>query len=291
MPERSPTETPFAFFGTPWVARATLSALLDAGYRPEVVVTSPDAAKGRGLEVLPCDANILAAEAGIPFLTPSEFDDDFVRELAAHGCEYALVVAYGKILPQKVLDLFPKGVLNVHYSLLPKYRGAAPVEHAILNGETETGVTIQRMVRKMDAGDIVAQRSAKIESDDTARELRSKLVQIGSELLIETLPAYLGGSATLTPQDESAVTFAPKLRKEDGLLSLHDDPEENWTKYRALCQSPGVFFYAKKGSKRIRVKILDAVFYRGVFMAKNIVPESRSAQEYSVLLRNGWEVE
>lgn len=286
-----PNQVPFAFFGTPWVARATLAALLDAGYVPAVVVTSPDAAKGRGLEVLPCEANLLATERGIPTLTPSALDDRFISELQSFGCEYGIVVAYGKILPQGVLDLFPKDVLNIHYSLLPKYRGASPVESALLNGETSTGVTIQHMVLKMDAGDIVAQRTVPIESDETVVELRPKLTQIGSDLLIETIPSYLSGSAMLTPQDESSVTYAPKFRKEDGLISLHADPEENWRKYRAFAESPGTFFYARKGDKRIRVKILAATFYRGVFSVTNIIPESKASQDYAVLFRNGWRAE
>jgi methionyl-tRNA formyltransferase len=286
-----PNQIPFAFFGTPWVARATLSALLDSGYVPQVVVTSPDAAKGRGLEVLPCEAKALAVERGLPVLMPHRLDESFADELARYGCRYAIVAAYGKILPQRVLDLFPMGVLNVHYSLLPKYRGASPVEQALLHGDTETGVTIQRMVLKMDAGDIVTQKSVTIDSKETIRELRSRLVQLGSELLIDMLPDYLAGTAPVTPQDESGVTIAPKISKEEGRISLHGNPEENWKKFRAYCESPGTYFYAKKGDKRIRVKITDAIFVDGVFMIKTIVPESKTAQDYSMLMRNGWEAE
>ena len=239
----------------------------------------------------PSETKELALERKLPGITPERLDAAFLEELARYGCQYAIVVAYGKILPQSILDLFPMGVLNVHYSLLPKYRGASPVEQALLNGETETGVTIQRMVLKMDAGDIVTQQSIAIDPDETIRELRPKLVQLGSELLINTLPDYLAGTAPVTPQDESAVTTAPKIRKQDGCLSLKDDPEENWRKYRAYAESPGTFFYAKKGDKSIRVKILDAVFFEGAFMVRNIVPESKATQDFALLIKNGWEAE
>lgn len=281
----------FAFFGTPYVARDTLALLIEAGYVPSVVVTSPDVARGRGLALAPAETKTLAESHGIPILTPDRLDSGFLSELASYGCEYAIVVAYGKLLPQAVISAFPLGVLNIHYSLLPKYRGASPVESALLNGEIETGVTIQRMVLKMDAGDMLAQRATAIEQQETTRELRERLIRMGAELLIEVLPSYISGTASLTPQDESQATFAPKIAKEEGCLSLKDNAETNWRTYRAFSESPGTFFYANREGKRIRVKILSASKQHDSFIVERIVPESKSEQDFASLARAGWVAE
>jgi len=282
---------PFAFFGTPYVARDTLSLLLEAGYVPSVVVTSPDAPRGRGLELTPSETRVLAEAEGIPVLAPEKLDAAFLNELSSYGVQYAIVVAYGKLLPQEVIDAFPLGLLNVHYSLLPKYRGASPVEAVLLSGEEETGVTIQRLVFRMDAGDILAQRATKIEPDETTWELRERLIRLGAELLIETLPAFISGAVTLVSQDESRATFARKIAKEEGLLSPKDDPDINWKKYRAFRESPGTYFYAVKGDKRIRVKVLKASRKGDMFVIERIIPESKSEQDYSMLAHAGWVAE
>ncbi|HEY0010318.1 MAG TPA: methionyl-tRNA formyltransferase [Candidatus Paceibacterota bacterium] len=284
----SATTIPFAFFGTPYIARDTLAALITAGYVPSVVVTSPDARRGRGMELTPCVTKELALAAGIPVLTPENLDDAFLAELQAYGCAYAVVVAYGKILPATALEAFPQGVLNVHYSLLPKYRGASPVETALLSGETETGVTVQRMVLKMDAGDILAQRAVPIDPDETIRELRPRLVAVGAELLLEVLPFFLEGAAVAVPQDESQATYARKIDKKDGCLSLKDDSKTNWQKYRAFAESPGTYFYAEKGDQRIRVRIEKASYIESIFTIERIVPESKASQDFAMLVRNGW---
>lgn len=286
-----PGTAKFAFFGTPYVARDTLAMLIEAGYVPSVVVTSPDAARGRGLALAPAETKTLAESQGIPVLSPTRLDADFLSEISTYGCEYAIVVAYGKLLPQALIDAFPLGVLNIHYSLLPKYRGASPVESALLHGETETGVTIQRMVLRMDAGDILAQRVTPISEEETTLELRARLIQLGAELLIETLPLFTAGTDALIPQDESQATFAGKIAKEEGLISLKDDPLTNWHKYRAYNESPGTFFYAVKGNKRIRVKILKASRKGDMFIIERIIPESKSEQDFTLLARNGWGVE
>lgn len=221
-------------------------------------------------------------------LSPPVLDEEFVQALAAYGCRYAIVVAYGKILPQSVIDLFPLGVLNVHYSLLPKYRGASPVEAALLAGDPETGVTIQRMAFKMDAGDILAQAQEPIAHEDTIRELRPRLIALGSDLLIKTLPSFVNGTATYTPQDPAAATFARKIPKEAGELSLDTVGEANWRKYRAYLESPGTYFYAKKGDRRIRVKVAAAAFVDGTFVIERVIPEGKTEQPFSWLVQNDW---
>lgn len=282
-------KVPFAYFGTPYVARDTLAALVDAGYVPAVVVTSPDAPRGRGMDVTPCETKAWALEHAIPVRTPEKLDDAFIAELSSFGCEYGIAVAYGKIVPQTLLDAFPKGVLNVHYSLLPKYRGASPTEAALWNGDTVTGVTIQQMALALDAGDILAQRELIIEPNDTTITLRPKLITLGSELLIETLPSFIEGTIERVPQDEALATRAPKIRKDQGHLDLSADPLRNWHTYRALRESPGTYFFAEKEGKRIRIKITDAVYENDAFVIKRIVPEGKTEQDFSWLAQTGWQ--
>jgi methionyl-tRNA formyltransferase len=278
----------FAYFGTPYVARDTLARLVEAGFVPEVVITSPDAPRGRGLTLTPCETKVWAEEHDIPVLTPEALDDVFLEQLSGYGCSYAVVVAYGKIVPQTLLDLFPKGVINVHYSLLPKYRGASPVETALRNGDQRTGVTLQKMVYKLDAGDIIAQEEMEIVSDDTTLTLRPRLIELGADLLIRTLPEYLEGTITPVPQDEAAVTRAPKIRKEEGELELGGDQKLLWNTYRALRESPGSYFFAEKDGKRIRVKVTDASFVDGTFVLRKIVPEGKEEQDATWLSAAGW---
>jgi methionyl-tRNA formyltransferase len=278
----------FAYFGTPYVARDTLVALVDAGYVPAVVITSPDAPRGRGMTLTPCETKSWALEHDIPVLAPATLDNAFIAELASYGCEYGIAVAYGKIVPQSLLDSFPKGILNVHYSLLPMYRGASPVEAALWNGDAVTGVTIQQMAFELDAGDVLAQEEVAIAPDDTTLTLRPKLITAGAELLIKTLSSFIDGTVTRIPQDGARATRAPKIKKEQGLLDLAADPHKNWNTYRALRESPGTYFFAEKGGTRIRVKITDAAYKNGCFGVMRIVPEGKAEQDFSYLEQAGW---
>jgi methionyl-tRNA formyltransferase len=279
-----PSSPRFAFFGTPYVARDTLARLADHGFIPAVVITSPDAHQGRGLMLTPTPAKAWAAEHGIPVMTPETLTKEIVADIKEHGGEYALVVAYGKIFPQMLIHAFPKGVLNIHYSLLPKYRGASPVEAALLHGETVTGVSIQEMVKQLDAGDILATREVAIDPDDTTRTLRPRLIVEGAELLIETLPAFLAGAATFTPQDASKATTCGKIAKEEGELDFPGDAQVNWNKYRAYAESPGTYFYMVREGKPFRVKVKTAEFKHGQFTPLRVVPEGKNEMDYAALL-------
>ena len=261
----------FAFFGTPTVASETLAYLLAHGFTPTVVVTAPDAPRGRGLVLTPSPTHTLAHEHHLPVLTPQTLTADAQEMIAAYACDYALVVAYGKIFPESLIASFPKGVLNVHYSLLPKYRGATPLETALLSGEHDTGVTIQKMVKELDAGDIIAQEATPIAPEETARELRPRLITMGAQLLVATLPAYLRGDLTPTPQDPTQATRAHKLKKEDGLLSLEAPAQENWHKYRAYADSIGTYFL--HNGKRI--KITNAEYVQDTFRILRVIPEGK----------------
>lgn len=283
------TKSSFVYFGTPYVARDTLAALVEAGYVPSVVVTSPDAVRGRGLELTPCETKTWAREHNLPVLSPEKLDEECIAQLSSYGCEFGIAVAYGKIIPQALIDAFPKGILNVHYSLLPKYRGASPVEAALWNGDTVTGVTIQQMAFALDAGDVLAQEELSIEPNDTTLTLRPKLITRGAELLISTLPAFLDGTIARMPQNEALATRAPKIRKDQGQLDLWADAQMNWNTYRALRESPGTYFFAQKDDKRIRIKITDAAYADGVFRVLRIIPEGKSEQDFSWLAQAGWQ--
>lgn len=266
----------FIYFSTPYVGRDTLAYLLAHGYRPEAVVTSPDAPRGRGYVMTPSETKALALEHAIPVLTPEKIDAEAIGAIAAYGCEYAIVVAYGKILPQELIDIFPLGLINVHYSLLPKYRGASPVESALLNGDTVTGVALQKLVRELDAGDILAIKEVAIEPYETTRELRPRLVQIGAELLVEILPKFEAGELSLTPQNAADATRARKIKKEEGELDLAGDASLNWRKYRAFAEGPGTYFF--KDGKRI--KIVKAAYKNDAFVVERVIPEGKPETDY-----------
>jgi methionyl-tRNA formyltransferase len=266
----------FVFFGTPEVASETLAYLLEHGFIPKLVVTSPDAPRGRGLVLTPSPVKTLALEKGLQVITPATLDELTLKEIQACDCAYALVVAYGKIFPESFIQAFRQGVINVHYSLLPKYRGATPLETALLMGEKETGVTIQKMVRELDAGDIIAQEITAIGDTETARELRPRLIRMGAELLVEALPKYLSGEITPQVQDSSLATRAYKIKKEDGELDLTAAGEANWNKYRAYADSIGTFFF-EDGK---RMKITAASLKKGTFTVERVIPEGKTEREY-----------
>lgn len=266
----------FVFFGTPNVASETLATLIANNFIPAVVVTSPDAPRGRGLVLTPSETKTLALAHNIPVLTPEKLDAEAIVAIQSYGCDYALVVAYGKIFPEVLINAFPKGVLNIHYSLLPKYRGATPLESALLAGEIETGVTIQKMTKEIDAGDILAQEKTVIAPDETARELRPRLISMGAELLVKTLSSFLEGTITPVVQDASLATRAYKIKKEDGLLNLNVTAEENWKKYRAYADSIGTYFF--EDNKRI--KITSAEFAKGEFRVLRVIPEGKHEMAY-----------
>lgn len=275
----------FAYFGTPYVASDTLAYLLEHGYRPSVVITSPDAPRGRGMALTPCEAKVVAQANGIPVITPTKITEEVVAEVASYGCDYGIVVAYGKILPESLIQSFPKGLINVHYSLLPKYRGASPVESALRNGESVTGVAIQQLVYQLDAGDILASVEVPIEQNETTRELRPRLVAIGAELLVSLLPSFENGTAVPIPQDHALATHSRKILKSEGELNLEDDARENWNTYRALAESPGTYFFADRHGKRVRVKILTASFNGTVFTPDRVIPEGKKEMSYKDFLK------
>ena len=203
------------FMGTPDFAAASLKRLYESGHDVAAVFTQPDKPKNRGLRLAPSPVKELAAARGTPVCQPQSLrDGEAERVLREIKPDVIAVVAYGRILPQAVLDIPPLGCVNIHASILPRLRGAAPVQWAVLNGDTETGVTSMYMAPELDAGDIIFVKKTPIGEEETAGELYARLAEMGGELLIETLDAIEQGTAPRIPQDHALATYAPPITKE-----------------------------------------------------------------------------
>ena len=233
------------FMGTPELAAASLSALLrEPAFELAAVVTQPDRPKGRDLKLQPSPVKQLARAAGLPVLQPLKArDESFLVTLRELQPELIAVAAFGQILPAPLLALPRLGCLNVHTSLLPKYRGASPIQSAILNGDPETGVTIMKMDVGLDTGDILTQRVTPIFPTDDAATLHDRLAQLGAELLVETIPAYAAGKIPPQPQDASRATHVAKIKKEDGGIDWSQPAAAIWNRIRAFTPWPGAFTY------------------------------------------------
>ena len=209
------------FFGTPGFAVPTLSALLASAQQVVGVVTQPDKPRGRGQQVTDAPVKALAAERGIRVLQPERLKrEDFEADFSALHADLGVVAAYGKILPQWLLDAVPRGMINVHASLLPKYRGAAPVHRAVINGDGETGVTIMRVVKALDAGPMMARVVRAIGVDESSDVVERDLAALGAELLVSVVDAMAVGDVEEVPQDDAQATYAPRLTKDEGLLDF-----------------------------------------------------------------------
>ncbi|MBP9821579.1 MAG: methionyl-tRNA formyltransferase [Candidatus Pacebacteria bacterium] len=264
------------FFGTPDVAVTTLSALCDAGYVPVVVVTAPDRRQGRGMRLTASPVKEYALEKGIPILQPEKLDDEFILSLKPYALDLAIVIAYGKILSEPLINLPRLGTINIHYSLLPRWRGASPIESAILAGDTETGIAIQQMVYELDAGPILQQSTTEIDRNETAPELRTRLGDMGAELLVEIMPELLAGTKVAVPQSGES-THAKKIQKSHGFLDIkQDDDKIMYNKYRAYAEWPRTFFN-QHGKRYI---ITAAHFEKRKFMIDRVIPEGESERKW-----------
>lgn len=231
------------FMGTPELAAASLRALLrEPTFHLVAAVTQPDRPKGRDLKLQPSPVKQLAVDAGLPVLQPVKArEEPFIAELRALRPDLIAVAAFGQILPQAILGLPRLGCLNVHTSLLPKYRGASPIQAALLNGDPETGVTIMRMDAGLDTGDILSQRATPIRDEDNASTLHDRLAQLGADLLIATIRDYAAGNLQPRPQQHELATQVPKIKKEDGRIDWHQPARAIWNRIRAFTPWPGAF--------------------------------------------------
>lgn len=230
------------FFGTSKFAVSALKRLKGAGYSVEAVVTQPDRKGGRHLQILPSPVKNEAEKISAPIHQPHDITErSFIEKIRSYGADFFAVVGFGNILTKELLDIPKFCSLNIHASLLPKYRGAAPVRWAVANGEKATGVTIIRMNEEMDAGDIVLQKEAKIAPDETSVSLDDRLAKLGAELLIEAMELIGKGKAQFRKQDEKDVTFAPKLTKKDGRIDWNLDTASILNKVRGFSPWPGTY--------------------------------------------------
>jgi methionyl-tRNA formyltransferase len=229
--------------GTAELSRVSLQKLLEApDFQVAAVVTQPDRPKGRDLKLQASPVKKLALRAGLPVLQPERArNEEFLEALRGLKPDLIAVAAYGQILPGSILDLPRLGCLNVHTSLLPKYRGAAPIQWAILNGDADTGVTIMKMDAGLDTGEILTQAKTPIQPEDDAETLHDRLARLGAELLVQTIPDYVAGKVAPRPQPSEGVSYAHKIKKEDGHVDWRQPAHVLWNRVRGLVPWPGAF--------------------------------------------------
>jgi methionyl-tRNA formyltransferase len=240
------------FCGTPQFAVPTLERLLAEKHDIELVMTNPDEPSGRGYEVKASPVKRAALEAGLEVFQPLKLkEESTVRFLSKCRPDLIVVVAYGHIIPRWMIDLPKHGCVNLHASLLPKYRGAAPIQWAIIRGETVTGVTAMKIDEGLDTGDILLKREVPIQDEDTTETLSARLSGVGADLIVETLPKLIRGELQPQPQDHTQATFAPMLKKEDGRIDWKLEAEEIGWRVRGLRPWPGA--YASFRSKNLHI--------------------------------------
>jgi len=233
-----------AFFGTPTFAVPTLDRLVTTGANVSVVVTQPDRRRGRGHRVAFSPVKEFALASDIPVLQPnSAKDSNFIAQLADYAPDLGVVVAYGQLLPDSVLNAPRLGTINVHASLLPKYRGAAPIHRAVIAGERETGITVIRLVKRMDAGPMLARAVRPVRPDETSDEIEKDLADVGANLLLSVIGDVSTGRCSEVPQDHSLATVAPRLSREDGSIDWNRPAEDVHNLVRGLHPWPHAFTY------------------------------------------------
>lgn len=231
------------FAGTPEFALASLRALVASGFSPRAVLTRPDRPAGRGRKLTASPVKRFAVDAGIPVLQPASLRDPSAQvEIARLRPDVIVVAAYGLLLPPAVLDLPAGGCVNVHASLLPRWRGASPVQAAILAGDTETGISLMQMEEGLDSGGVHVQEALAIGRRETAGELEARLAQLGAELLVASLPDIMAGRLPPRPQDKRVATYAPKVTTEDGRLAWSQAAVDLARRVRACNPAPGAWF-------------------------------------------------
>ncbi len=245
------------FMGTPDFAVPTLSEIVGQGHEVVAVYTRAPAAAGRGMDLKPSPVHRMAERFGLPVLTPKTLRTEEAAEtFRSHAADVAVVVAYGMILPKPVLDAPELGCLNLHASLLPRWRGAAPIQRAIMAGDRETGVAVMRMEEGLDTGPVAMAERIAIGPDMTAGELHDRLMVLGADLMVRALAALSRGGLTFTPQPKEGVTYARKISNEDGRIDWAQPAGALHDRVRGLSPFPGAFFTADFGKGPERVKVL-----------------------------------
>ena len=283
---------PFAFFGSSDFSIHILDALKAKGFLPAIVVTTPDKPQGRGLALTPTVVKIWAQKNNIIVLDPAKLDLVFLEQFKEYKCQVSIVASYGKLIPVSILDAAPKKTLNVHPSLLPNYRGASPIQSAMLDDVKNTGVTMIRLDKEMDHGPIVAAEKMHFDEWPIYEKVEEKLGTLGGELLAKILPLWVEEKAKETEQDHSRATFTKKIVKEDGLLDPADiSPEAPmdraylaFRKIQAYHAWPGAYFFIERNGKKIRVKIASASWNKNKLLIEKVIPEGKKEMLYKDFL-------
>lgn len=250
------------FMGTPAFAVPSLEALANSDHEVVGVVTQPDRPKGRGQAVVSCPVKELALAKGLPVRQPDKIkSQEFLQQLAEWKPDVIAVTAFGRFLPKAILDLPPMGCVNVHGSLLPAYRGAAPIQWALIHGDTETGITTMLMDEGMDTGAVLLQQTVPIEPEDTTLELGARMAQAGGALLVETLTRLAAQTVVPREQDHSLATMAPLLKKEDGVIDWTQSATEIANRIRGLSPWPGSYTFhhacpERSGAERRKLRLI-----------------------------------
>jgi methionyl-tRNA formyltransferase len=285
-----------AFFGTSEFAVIILEQLKSKGLIPSLIITSPDRPEGRKLILTPSPVKIWAIKNSLEIITPEDIKDaTFVEELKKRRWDIFLVASYGKIIPKEILELPLHNSLNVHPSLLPKFRGPSPIQSAILEGEKETGVSIMILDEKMDHGPIIAVKKISLNPLPNANQLQLTLGKIGGELLAEIVPVWINRDIEAKEQEHNKATYAKKIVKTDGLINLTDDPSLIYKKIQAYAGWPNAYFFVTQSEKtekkskketeqEIRVNIKEASFKDGVLEILKVIPQGKKEISYQSFL-------
>lgn len=256
------------FFGTHNLATTVLQALIDApNISVDLVITQPDRPVGRKKVMTPPPVKILASQYNIPLLQPSSLKE---LDISDWRFEVATLTEYGVMVPQRIIDAFPKGILNVHYSLLPKYRGASPIQSAIRNGDTETGVSIMLLEKSMDTGPVVATATYDLGPDEMHEDVNAALATLGGDLLVQSLPTYLDGTLIPMAQHDEAATYCSQLSRDDGRIDWTQTAEQIYNQYRAFTPWPGTWtMWGNKRIKFLNISISDVQIHAGSVAVNN----------------------
>lgn len=253
-----PPQVSVVFMGTPAFAATALAALIAESYNIVGVVTQPDRKAGRKQELTPSAVKTLALEHKLPVFQPEKLDATAVQTLADWKPDIIVVAAYGRILPKIVLELPGFGCINIHASLLPRWRGASPVANALIAGDSVTGITLMELNEGMDTGDIIAEEKTSIGPDERALELLERLGGIGAELLVKTLPLWITRAITARPQPEDGVTMCQLIEREDGRIFWNESANDIYNHFRGLFPWPGLFTHWRRGDEgALRIKLHD----------------------------------
>lgn len=276
-----------AFLGNSVFSLIVLKELKNLGIFPDVLVTSADKPQGRKMILTPSPTKMWAEENSIEYLTPEKLrEENFIKKISSYNL--FIVASYGKIIPKQILEIPKYKTLNIHPSLLPKYRGPSPLQEQILNGEKEVGVTIMQIDEQVDHGPIVKQEKIILEDYLGFNDMQEKLAKAGATLLSEILSDWIKGKITVTEQNHSNATFTKKIMKEDGLIDIvNGDPLKNYLKILAFENWPVAFFEIEKNDKKIKVLIKKASFDGQILNIKKVIPEGKKEMDYKSFL-NGF---